>query len=147
MVKRHCSKCDPNEDQTIGSVQKVKKCQKCGTLLLQHCRKCDQQFSSYDAIKYHLKTKCYAGLHFHCTKCFYTCRTTVEIFKHFKNTHDMQCSECSVYFKSIQSFRRHAKFCGKIPNLKCELCPFKTKYATSLRKHNDRMHLNNYSSF
>ncbi|XP_014219884.1 zinc finger protein 808 isoform X2 [Copidosoma floridanum] len=51
-----------------------------------------------------------------------------------------QCPVCGKTCKSIDSQKRHEMYCGVAPHLKCQYCPYMTKYKSNLTSHTNQIH-------
>lgn len=52
-----------------------------------------------------------------------------------------QCSKCNKSYKYDQSLRMHQRYqCGKEPQFKCNVCPYRTYLKGNMSKHCLRMH-------
>ena len=112
-IKRECAHC---KETFKHSYHLAKHIREEHLEMLPQCEICDEHFLSESELKRHKRDE------------------------HNQPDEISYCSQCSIQFKNAANLRNHMKFLHSGKFLSCILCPFKTKYPSSLNIHMKGQH-------
>ncbi|XP_058804659.1 transcriptional repressor CTCF-like [Phymastichus coffea] len=159
LIRLYCKRCKSNSEQDFqNDYSKSFTCEKknCREPLSFQCITCDNCYKHLPSAYRHVRYNC-KGLKNvikteikteHDSRTFntkvynpYVCKNQQSTIKSKKNNCYLECSKCDKVYKSIKSLYAPTKLCGIEKNIKCEFCPFKNKYAWSVRQHTANLHV------
>ncbi|XP_014217454.1 zinc finger protein 37-like [Copidosoma floridanum] len=139
----YCLKCLKYFEKTYG--EKQRNCKECEGVLYHECKACEKRYRNYCDMTMHLKYDCNEEKVLACKQCEYTTSRRARLNDHYKAMHTVtdskdfiNCPKCQRSFRFVRYLRWHLVHeCGDENWNYCpeKNCDFKTKYATSLRKH------------